>query len=138
MGLELDYRLPFLVILVVCLKGSLYQLGMMLGLGKFWLVPHQHQRSQNCDLQENTPGLGQAKSVQVYFQARIGSTHWKIITGQEQLVPEYQDLVGYWWVSFGLGSSFMDLSGNLLLVSLITWPEVGVTCRLKRGTVAQA
>ena len=31
----------------------------------------------------------------------------------------------------------MNLSGNLLLVSLITWPGIGVTCRLKRGTGAQ-
>ena len=59
----------------MCLKGSLYQLGMMLGLGKFWLVPHQHQKSLNHDLQENTLGLGQTKGVQVYFQLRIGSIH---------------------------------------------------------------
>ena len=31
----------------------------------------------------------------------------------------------------------MDLSGNLLLVSLVTRPGIGVTCRLKRGTGAQ-
>ena len=38
---------------------------------------------------------------------------------------------------FGLGSSFMDLSGNLLLVSLVTRPGVRVKCRLKKGTGAQ-
>ena len=31
----------------------------------------------------------------------------------------------------------MDLSGNLLLVSLVTKPGVGVTCWLKRGTGTQ-
>ena len=31
----------------------------------------------------------------------------------------------------------MDLSGNLLLVSLVTRPGVGVNSRLKRGTGAQ-
>ena len=96
---------------MVCLKGNLCELEMMLGLGKFWLVHHQHQRSLNCDLQENIQGLGQTKGVQVYFQPGYSLFTGRLLLIRGSLFQNFEVWLDIGWVYFGLGSSFMNFSG---------------------------